>query len=123
MQGGTTPYPAAPGQQQSYPSQQAPQSVAEQSPVVQTAAPPPPVPPKNAPGNNKQIGNIEDEVLVPRTPDEEAEDGRVRIRDIWIYKQVRARQDEFTQYRPVRERTVFFCLRGLYNMSVNSIDT
>jgi hypothetical protein len=52
---------------------------------------------------------IEDEVLVPLQPDEETEDGRVRnkeaiakIRDIWIYSKVRARQEEFTQYRPVR---------------------
>jgi hypothetical protein len=51
----------------------------------------------------------EDRVLLTRTPDEETEDGRVRnreavrkIRDTWIYKQVRARQDEFTNYRQVR---------------------
>ena len=47
-------------------------------------------------------------MLVTRTPDEETEDGRIRnkeaatkIRDAWIYKQIRARQDEFTQYRTV----------------------
>lgn len=41
-------------------------------------------------------------------PDEETEEGRVnnreavkKIRDTWIYKQVRARQAEFTQYRQV----------------------
>jgi hypothetical protein len=49
---------------------------------------------------------------MPRTPDEETEDGRLRnreavakIRDTWIYKQVRARQDEFTQYRKVCKTT------------------
>jgi hypothetical protein len=56
---------------------------------------------------------IEDEVLVPLQPDEETEDGRVRnreaiakIRDIWIYSKVRARQEEFTQYRKVRVRII-----------------
>jgi hypothetical protein len=43
-----------------------------------------------------------------QTPDEETPDGRIRnreavakIRDTWIYKQVRERQDEFTNYRKV----------------------
>lgn len=114
MQGGNASYPVAAAasgqQQQNYTSQQAPQYAA-QPPQFSAAPPTPqPAPPKNAQGN-KQIGNIEDEVLVPQAPDEETEDGRVRnreaiakIRDIWIYKQVRARQDEFTQYRPVRRR-------------------
>lgn len=51
---------------------------------------------------------LEDKMLTTRTPDEETEDGRIRnreaatkIRDAWIYKQIRARQDEFTQYRTV----------------------
>ena len=50
----------------------------------------------------------EEKMLTTRTPDEETEDGRIRnreaatkIRDAWIYKQIRARQDEFTQYRTV----------------------
>jgi len=52
--------------------------------------------------------SLEDKILTTRTPDEETEDGRIRnreaatkIRDAWIYKQIRARQDEFTQYRTV----------------------
>lgn len=52
--------------------------------------------------------SLEDKILTTRTPDEETEDGRIRnreaatkIRDAWIYKQIRARQDEFTQYRSV----------------------
>jgi len=47
--------------------------------------------------------------LLTCSPDEETEDGRVRnqeaatkIRDAWIYKQIRARQDEFTQYKEAR---------------------
>lgn len=51
---------------------------------------------------------LEDKMLTTRTPDEETEDGRIRnreaatkIRDAWIYKQIRAHQDEFTQYRTV----------------------
>ena len=53
--------------------------------------------------------SLEDTMLVTKTPDEETEDGRIRnreaatrIRDAWIYKQIRLRQDEFTQYRTVR---------------------
>jgi hypothetical protein len=55
--------------------------------------------------------SLEDTMLVTRTPDEETEDGRIRnreaatkIRDAWIYKQIRLRQDEFTQYRTVRNK-------------------
>jgi hypothetical protein len=51
---------------------------------------------------------LDDQPLMTRSPDEETEDGRLRnreavakIRETWIYKQVRARQDEFTQYRKV----------------------
>ena len=46
--------------------------------------------------------------IVTSTPDEELEDGRVRnseavtkIRDAWIYTQISARAQEFTQYRNV----------------------
>jgi hypothetical protein len=52
--------------------------------------------------------SIDEKVLLLRTQDEEAADGRVqnketsqKIRDTWIYKQVGSRQDEFTQYRQV----------------------
>lgn len=137
MQSGNPPFPAstAPhhnyqpqhGQQQYTSHQQQPQYAPVQ--VQQQQHPPPlqqipkqvPVP-QNYTQRNKNIGNIEDEVLVPQTPDEETEDGRVRnreaitkIRDIWIYKQVRARQDEFTQYRPVRifMHTLFFFLENI----------
>jgi len=44
-----------------------------------------------------------------RAADEETEDGRIRnreastkIRDAWIYKQIRSRQEEFTQYKQGR---------------------
>ena len=48
-------------------------------------------------------------IVASRAGDEETEDGRIRnreastkIRDAWIYKQIRARQDEFTQYKQGR---------------------
>ena len=57
----------------------------------------------------KSSTTLENHVLVPEGPDEETEDGIIRnldaiakIRDTWIYKQVRLRQDEFTNYRQVR---------------------
>jgi inositol polyphosphate 5-phosphatase INPP5B/F len=57
-------------------------------------------------------------VLVTRAADEETEDGRVRnaeasgkIRDTWIYKQIRLRQAEFTQFR---QATVFL---GTWNVN------
>jgi phosphatidylinositol-bisphosphatase len=71
-----------------------------------TAPPPPASTPKPPPSKRP---SIEQSPLVTRTPDEEAEDGRIRnreavtkIRDAWIYKQIRARQDEFTQYKQAR---------------------
>lgn len=55
-----------------------------------------------------KVSGPEEKMLTTRTPDEETEDGRIRnreaatkIRDAWIYQQIRARQDEFTQYRTV----------------------
>ena len=52
---------------------------------------------------------MEDKVLITRTADEETEDGRIRnreamakIRDAWVYKQVRSRMNEFTNYQQVR---------------------
>lgn len=57
---------------------------------------------------NNRMARMEDKVLVTRTADEETEDGRIRnkeamakIRDAWIYKQIRARVDEFTEYKQV----------------------
>lgn len=82
-------------------------------------APPPPstvTPPPSNGGENKQVvihpksrlARMEDKVLVTRTADEETEDGRIRnreamakIRDAWVYKQVRARIQEFTNYQQV----------------------
>jgi hypothetical protein len=53
---------------------------------------------------------LEESVLVTRSADEETPDGRVRnreavskIRDTWIYKQIRERQDEFTNYKKVSD--------------------
>ena len=48
-------------------------------------------------------------IMANKTLDEETEDGRIRnreastkIRDAWIYRQIRARSDEFTQYKQGR---------------------
>lgn len=60
---------------------------------------------------NNRLARMEDKVLVTRTADEETEDGRIRnkeamakIRDAWVYKQIRARADEFTEYKQVSKR-------------------
>jgi hypothetical protein len=76
-----------------------------------TALPPssPAVAPAGGGGDKSRIKTTMDEkVILTRTPDEETADGRIRnkeavkkIRDTWIYKQIRIRQDEFTQYRKV----------------------
>lgn len=57
---------------------------------------------------NNRLAKMDDKVLVTRTADEETEDGRIRnkeaikkIRDAWVYKQIRARVDEFTEYKQV----------------------
>ncbi len=48
-------------------------------------------------------------ILASRAADVETEDGRIsnrealtKIRDTWIYKQIRSRQDKFTQYKQGR---------------------
>jgi hypothetical protein len=109
-----------PGYNPSYPpqqQQQRPPPPPQQQQQQQQVTPPhsggavlpqPPVllQPKNRTPNVK--ARLDDQPLMTRTPDEETEDGRLRnreavakIRETWIYKQVRARQDEFTQYRKV----------------------
>jgi hypothetical protein len=112
------PQQQVPQQPQGYPPQQ-PQ---EFPPPAQTAnvggpphgAPPahsvtPPPAPVKVLHKNNRMATMEDKVLVTRTADEEMEDGRIRnkeamakIRDAWVYKQVRARVDEFTEYKKVR---------------------
>lgn len=101
------------GQQQQapvapYPPNQPPGGPSRPPEQSQSAAMAPPrvTPPPSSSVVTAPHLKIEDDVLVTRTPDEETEDGRVRnreaaakIRDAWIYKQVRARRDEFTQYR------------------------
>jgi len=51
----------------------------------------------------------EDQMLVTTIPDEETEQGVIRnrqaiekIRDTWLYKQVKSRQDEFTNYQQAK---------------------
>lgn len=59
--------------------------------------------------------SLEDSVLVTQMPDEETVSGQVKnreamqkIRDAWIFKQIRNRQQEFTQYRTVRLHVCIF---------------
>lgn len=96
-------------------------------PSQQQPAPPPP-PGRNAPSTAATTTatkpfKLEDDVLVTRVADEETEDGRIRnreasakIRDAWIYKQVRLRQSEFTQFRPA---TLFL---GTWNVNAKGKD-
>ncbi|KAL7487148.1 hypothetical protein ACHAW6_012748 [Cyclotella cf. meneghiniana] len=63
---------------------------------------------RRASGRTSNTGNV-GIIVANRAGDEETEDGRIRnreaaakIRDAWIYKQIRARQDEFTQYKQGR---------------------
>ena len=62
----------------------------------------------SSPANSHISNQVTTSIVAPRAADEEMEDGRIRnreavtkIRDAWIYKQIRARQDEFTQYKQV----------------------
>jgi inositol polyphosphate 5-phosphatase INPP5B/F len=62
------------------------------------------------------------DVLIPSLPDEETETGMIRnadaiakIRDTWIYKQVRLRQDEFTNYTAA----TFFV--GTWNVNAKTV--
>jgi hypothetical protein len=99
--------------QQAPPAQQPPQGgYPPQQQGVKVVTPPPSGGVPNLHSNNR-LARMEDKVLVTRTADEETEDGRIRnkeamakIRDAWVYKQVRARVDEFTEYKQVR--TVYF---------------
>ena len=68
---------------------------------------------------NNRLANMEDKVLITRTADEETEDGRIRnkeamakIRDAWVYKQVRQRVDEFTEYKQVSIRLTISNIRS-----------
>lgn len=94
-------------QQQQAPPQQQQQQLPLQPTTLASAAAA--APPPQTPKKKKKKG-LEDSVLLVTAPDEETEDGRIRnreastkIRDAWIYKQVRARQDEFTNYQQVNK--------------------
>jgi len=80
--------------------------------VPPSVTPPPPADPATPLDvhRNNRLARMEDRVLVTRTADEETEDGRIRnkeamakIRDAWVYKQIRERVDEFTEYKQVSE--------------------
>ena len=97
-------------QQRQYPQRQQtapPRSVSNMSSVSQgTSAAAAAAPPATPPTTQKAPT---DPIIADRAGDEETEDGRIRnkeaaskIRDAWIYKQIRARQDEFTTYQQGR---------------------
>jgi hypothetical protein len=80
-------------------------------------APPPPQqqllqqqqPQPAAPKSRLEL-RMESKILSTRTPDQETEQGLVRneeairkIRDSWIYKNIRARTNEFTEFKQVRK--------------------
>jgi hypothetical protein len=119
-------YQQAPPQQEQHghvPPQQQPQQ--QRPPVTNTAAPPArPLPQQQQPqaalvspptsggppkiNKFNRIAQMEDKVLVTQARDEETEDGRLcnkdamkKIRDAWVYKQVRSRVKEFTEYKQV----------------------
>jgi hypothetical protein len=102
-----------------YPHHQSPAAVASPAHVVpsSTAAT---FPEQPAGSRNTRLARMEDRVLVTRTADEETEDGRIRnkeamvkIRDAWVYKQIRARMDEFTEYKQVCTEMSFCSCRVL----------
>lgn len=66
--------------------------------------------------NLARKAHMDNKMLVTKTADMETEDGRIsnreaaeKIKDAWMYKQIRARQDEFTHYRQVRRLTPVQC--------------
>jgi len=59
--------------------------------------------------NLARKAHLDNQMLVTKSTDIETEDGRIsnreageKIKDAWMYKQIRARRDEFTHYRQVR---------------------
>ena len=83
------------------------------------------VPPNNN-SNIRRRDEATNKVLVTRTADEETEDGRIRnreamakIRDAWVYKQVRERVREFTEYKQVSRssETIYFLFDSIQIIS------
>eukprot|EP00529_Nitzschia_sp_RCC80_P001710 CAMPEP_0113514608 /NCGR_PEP_ID=MMETSP0014_2-20120614/40501_1 /TAXON_ID=2857 /ORGANISM="Nitzschia sp." /LENGTH=883 /DNA_ID=CAMNT_0000411119 /DNA_START=70 /DNA_END=2721 /DNA_ORIENTATION=+ /assembly_acc=CAM_ASM_000159 len=86
-------------------------AVQQQQLQQQPRAPPPaattaPTASASSSSSKSRLDRMEDKVLVTRTADEETEDGRIKnreamakIRDAWVYKQVRSRVGEFTDYK------------------------
>mmetsp|Transcript_18358 Transcript_18358/g.26328 ORF Transcript_18358/g.26328 Transcript_18358/m.26328 type:complete len:792 (+) Transcript_18358:113-2488(+) len=105
---------------------QPPPNPAEAPPPPSVGPPPPPQqahpPVQRRPANGGRRATT-GSFIVPRSGDEETEDGRIRnreaatkIRDAWIYKQISARQDEFTEYKRAR---FFF---GTWNVNAKGKD-
>jgi len=85
-------------------------AVPQRAPVATTPTRLPSTTPAATPVNSSTNSNSRDDlankVLVTRTADVETADGRIRnaeaiakIRDAWVYKQVRERVGEFTEYK------------------------
>ncbi len=96
---GGVPQQHPPSSQQQIPSHHTQQYQHQQQPPTLTS-----IPTKQTTLNPPPRGSG----ITTSTPDEELEDGRVRnleavtkIRDAWIYTQISARAEEFTQYRNV----------------------
>lgn len=58
--------------------------------------------------NLARKAHLDNQMLVVKSNDVETADGRIsnreaaeKIKDAWMYKQIRARRDEFTHYRQV----------------------
>ena len=111
-------------QQHQYPPQhQQQQQQQQQSHPMQQASTPRVTPPNSgqhkystAAWNLARKAHLDNQMLVTKSTDVETEDGRIsnreaaeKIKDAWMYKQIRARRDEFTHYRQVR-MTPFFCV-------------
>ena len=84
-------------------------------PPATVVAPGPAVRPVRLLPKKKKIGSVDDVPLRTLTPDEETVDGRIRnreaigrIRDAWMFQQIRQRQPEFTQYRSVSHGAVSY---------------
>ena len=71
--------------------------------------------------NLARKAHLDNQMLITKTNDVETEDGRIsnreaaeKIKDAWMYKQIRARRDEFTHYRQVGNYVCSIALRSVF---------
>lgn len=98
-----------PPQQQQQPQQQQPSMPSHHPPSRMTTASGNHVYSSTA-WNLARKAHMDNQMLTTKTTDVETADGRIsnreaaeKIKDAWMYKQIRARRDEFTHYRQVSE--------------------